>query len=121
MGPMDSPLLCHGEDGMEFRPERQPYLRIQSVTVFVRDLERSLRFYLEQLGFSLAFDARIQSGRRWVAVAPPDGTANLTLVAPEPESQEYKLIGRATQVTFVTEDVAAKFHEWRGRGVRFRY
>jgi serine phosphatase RsbU (regulator of sigma subunit) len=31
------------------------------------------------------------------------------------------LIGRHTQVVFVTEDVAAKFHEWRGRGVRFQY
>jgi hypothetical protein len=31
------------------------------------------------------------------------------------------LIGRHTQVVFVTEDVTAKFHEWRGRGVRFQY
>ena len=38
-----------------------------------------LRFYLDQLGFVLAFDARLQSGERWVAVASPDGTAVLTL------------------------------------------
>jgi serine phosphatase RsbU (regulator of sigma subunit) len=75
---------------------------------------------VDQLGFGLAFDTRLQSGRRWVAVAPPDGTATLTLVAPEPDSREYKLIGRPTQVTFVTEDVMAKFREWRRRGVRFQ-
>lgn len=44
----------------------------------------------------------------------------LALVAPRPDSREYKLIGRSTQVVFVTEDVMAKFHEWSQRGVRFR-
>ena len=98
-----------------------PYLRMHAVRVFVRDQDRSLRFYLDKLGFELAFDARLYSGERWVAVAPPDGTAVLSLVAPRPKSPEYKLIGRATQVVFVTEDVPAKFREWRKRGVRFAH
>jgi serine phosphatase RsbU (regulator of sigma subunit) len=87
----------------------------------VRDQDRSLRFYLDQLGFRLAFDARLPSGQRWVAVAPPDGSAVLSLIAPGPRSPEHKLIGRATQVVFVTEDVLAKFREWTKRGVRFRH
>ena len=98
-----------------------PYLRIHGVNVFVRDQERSLRFYLDQLGFELAFDARLQSGQRWVAVSPPDGTAVLTLIAPTPDSEEYKLIGRPTEIVFVTEDVTAKYREWSERGVRFRF
>jgi serine phosphatase RsbU (regulator of sigma subunit) len=98
-----------------------PYLRIHAVNIYVRDQDRSLQFYLDQLGFELAFDARLQSGQRWVAVAPPDGTAVLTLIAPEPDSQAYKFIGRATQVVFVTEDVTAKYREWSQRGVRFRH
>ena len=97
------------------------YLRVHAVNVFVRDLDRSLCFYREQLGFSLAFDVCLQSGQRWVGVAPPDGTAVLTLVAPSPESEEYKLIGRPTGIAFVAEDVAAKYKEWRQRGVRFSY
>ncbi len=87
--------------------------------VFVRDQEKSLRFYLDQLGFRLAFDARLENGQRWLAVAPPDGSAVLSLIAPKPSSPEYKLIGRRTQVVFVTEDVLAKFREWTRRGVRF--
>src|SRR6516164_3021204 len=98
-----------------------PYLRLQSVTVFVRDLEQSLEFYCRQLGFQLVFDARVQPGRRWVTVAPPDGAANLTLVMPEPDSEDYKLIGRPTHVTFVTENVIAKFREWSKSGVRFQF
>jgi serine phosphatase RsbU (regulator of sigma subunit)/catechol 2,3-dioxygenase-like lactoylglutathione lyase family enzyme len=110
------------EDGSAVRLDRQdPYLRLQSVTVFVRDLEKSLGFYLDQLGFQLVFDARIQPDRRFVTVAPPDGTANLTLVAPEPDSEQYKLIGRPMPVTFVTEDVIAKYREWTKRGVRFQF
>jgi serine phosphatase RsbU (regulator of sigma subunit)/catechol 2,3-dioxygenase-like lactoylglutathione lyase family enzyme len=109
-------------DGSAVRLDRQdPYLRLQSVTIYVRDLEQSLKFYLEQLGFQLIFDARVQPGRRWVTVAPPDGTANLTLVAPEPGSEQCKLIGQPTHVTFVTEDVLAKFREWSKRGVRFQF
>jgi catechol 2,3-dioxygenase-like lactoylglutathione lyase family enzyme len=109
-------------DGSAVRLDRQdPYLRLQSVTIFVRNLDRSLDFYVKQLGFQLAFDARSQEfiGRHFVTVAPPDGQANLTLVAPERDSEQYKLIGRPTQVTFVTEDVLAKFREWSARGVRF--
>jgi len=96
-----------------------PYLRIHSFTIFVRDQDRSLQFYRDQLGFNLVADVRFPSGGRWVAVAPPDGTAILTLSAPKPDSREYKLIGRPTNVVFVTENVLAKFQEWRRRGVRF--
>jgi serine phosphatase RsbU (regulator of sigma subunit) len=97
----------------------QPHLRIHAVNIYVRNQDRSLEFYLDQLGFNLAFDAKFGSGGRWVAVSPPDGSAVLMLISPKRGTQEYKLIGRATQVAFVTEDVMAKFHEWRKRGVRF--
>lgn len=97
------------------------FLGLHAVNVFVRDQDRSLRFYVDQLGFHVAFDARLQSGERWVAVAPPDGTAVLTLVAPAPDSKEYKLIGRPTGIIFVTEDVIAKYDEWRRRGVLFGF
>jgi serine phosphatase RsbU (regulator of sigma subunit) len=102
-------------------PSRQEHLRLHCVNIFVRDQDRSLRFYLDQLGFHLAFDTRLQSGDRWVAVSPPDGSAILSLVVPKPKSQEYKLIGRSTQVVFVTEDVTSKFQEWTRRGVRFQH
>jgi len=114
--------LPHHAGQSPLRTDRQdPYLRIHAVNIFVRDQDRSLQFYRDQLGFDLAFDARLPSGGRWVAVSPPDGTAVLTLVAPKPNSKEYGFIGRATQVVFVTEDVTAKFHEWRLRGVRFSH
>src|SRR5258708_40005319 len=97
------------------------YLGVYAVNVFVRDQDRSLRFYVDQLGFNLAFDVRIQSGQRWVGVAPPNGTAVLTLIAPEPDADEYKLIGQPTPVAFVAEDVVATYSQWGKRGVCFRH
>lgn len=97
-----------------------PYLRLHAVNVYVTDLARSLEFYLNTLGFHLAFDARVGSGGRLVAVAPPDGSAVLTLVETRRDSPNGRLIGRATQVVFVTEDLPATYTEWRRRGVRFR-
>ena len=97
-----------------------PYLRVHAVNIYVRDQERSLRFYLHALGFRIAFDARVESGQRLLAVTPPDGTAVLSLIQPRPDSAQRQLIGRATQVVFVTEDLPATYREWRKRGVRFR-
>jgi phosphoserine phosphatase RsbU/P len=114
-----SPFLAHR---CSFHPDRQdPYLRLGAIAVFVRDQERSLRFYLDQLGFNRAFDTPLQSANPSVAVTPPDGTAVLSLIAPAPGSEEYKLIGRPTQIVFLTEDVFAKFEEWSKRGVRFHH
>src|SRR5713101_6613082 len=96
------------------------FLRVHAVNVFVRDQDRSLRFYVDTLGFSLAFDVRLQNGQRWVGVAPPHGTAVLTLIAPDPDSDEFKLIGQPSPVAFVSEDVIATYTQWRRRGVRFR-
>jgi serine phosphatase RsbU (regulator of sigma subunit)/predicted enzyme related to lactoylglutathione lyase len=120
---MGSPVLGRvlgDPQGHGFHPDRSDlYLRLGTVTVFVRDQEQSLRFYSDQLGFELASDTRFSSGDRWLAVAPPDGTAILALVSPKPGSEESKLIGRPTQVIFLTEDVTGKYQEWSRRGVIF--
>ena len=107
-------------DRSAIQPERtDPYLHLHFVFVYVRDQERSLRFYLDQLGFSTVVDFTFESGQRWIEVAPPDGTAKLALIFAKPGSDEEKLIGRFTTIYFVTENVLAKYQNWCGRGVRF--
>src|SRR5438046_9591419 len=97
-----------------------PYLRVHAVNIYVKDQARSLDFYLNRLGFHIAFDARVGGGERLLAVAPPNGSAVLTLIEAKPDSPQARLIGRATQVVFVTEDLPATYTEWRRRGVHFR-
>ncbi|MFZ0705573.1 MAG: SpoIIE family protein phosphatase [Candidatus Korobacteraceae bacterium] len=105
---------------MDFsQPSPSQILRIHCVKVFVRDQEQSLRFYVDQLGFRLVADTTLQSGERWLAVAPPDGETVLVLVAPKADSRQYQLIGRPTDIVLVTDDVLARYREWSQRGVKF--
>ena len=48
-----------------------PYLRLLCVNIFVRDQEKSLRFFVDRLGFGVVVDENYESGGRWLAVAPP--------------------------------------------------
>ena len=107
---------------VEVRLDREdPYLRLLCINIFVRDQDRSLRFYIDLLGFSLVLDESYEGVGRWIAVAPPDGNTVLALITPQRKSEEYKLIGRSKHAVLVTEDVMAKYEEWNKRGVRFHH
>ncbi|MEI9977404.1 MAG: SpoIIE family protein phosphatase [Edaphobacter sp.] len=99
-------------------PER-PYLRVFKSTVYVSDHDRSLDFYVNQLGFSVVADVNFTYDGRWVAVAPPDGQAILALVAPKPGTDKHRFIGRETQIGFLSEDINATYELWHRQGVRF--
>ena len=96
-----------------------PYLRLFNSTVYVRDHERSLKFYVEQLGFTVVADVAYTADGRWIAIAPPDGSALLALVAPRPGTEKARLVGRATQVGFISEDINSTYDLWCSRGVHF--
>ncbi len=98
--------------------QQGPYLRIFKSNVYVRDHDRSVKFYVEQLGFCVVADARFEFGR-WVAIAPPDGSTILALTAPKRGSENFKLIGRNTNIGFIAEDINATYELWLSRGVRF--
>src|SRR5215472_6004646 len=98
----------------------QPFLRLNFATVWVRDQERSRRFFVDQLGFQTLVDAEVPGvGGRWIVVIPPIGVPGLALVVPLEGSVESRRIGQNTGLSFVTEDVRAVFEEWSKRGVRF--
>jgi len=96
-----------------------PYLSVHHVPLFVRDQERSLRFYVDKLGFEVLIDFTFPSGERFVAVAPPDGPVFIGLVTPRPDQDQYKMIEQEQRVVLITEDVHAKYREWSARGVHF--
>ena len=119
---MGSTLHAFKAHRCSFHPDRQDaYLRLGTITVFVQDQNRSLQFYLDQLGFRLAFDSLTESGDRWLAVSPTDGTAMLVLATPRPGSREQSLIGQRTGIAFFTDDVLSKCKEWSDRGVYFHH
>ena len=76
--------------------------------------DRSIRFYVDQLGFNLLFDSPVGIGR-FVVVGPPDGSAMICLAPMPPGSDQT--ISRTAPIVFLTENVAAKYEEWSARGV----
>ena len=107
----------------------QPFLRLEFVTLWVRDQERSRRFFVEKLAFEAIVDAPTPEGGRWIIVAPPAagwlpetasaGFPGIALCVPPERSAEQQHIGQTTGVGFLTEDVRSLFEEWSRRGVRF--
>ena len=49
----------------------QPFLRLNFVTLWVRDQERSRRFFVENLNFEVIVDVQTPGGGRWIVVGPP--------------------------------------------------
>src|SRR5215469_4411784 len=107
----------------------QPFLRLNFVTLWVRDQERSRRFFVEKLVFEAIVDVPTPDGHRWIVVAPtaagwltgPPGAGlpGIALVVPPEGSAEHQRIGHSTGFSFLTEDVRSVFEEWSRRGVRF--
>ncbi len=98
-----------------------PYLCLHFVIIFVRDLDRSLRFYVDCLGFSVAVDHTFENGSRWIEVAPPDGNAHVGLALAGPDQKIESLIMPESRIWFITEDVQRKYDEWLAKGVPFQF
>jgi serine phosphatase RsbU (regulator of sigma subunit)/uncharacterized glyoxalase superfamily protein PhnB len=99
--------------------EKGQFLRLQFVSVYVRDQDRSLEFFRDKLGFNVVLDVLFASGNRYIQVTPPDGSSSLALVLPRPGSSDEELVGKSGSVSFIAEDVVGKYKEWSNRGVKF--
>ena len=107
----------------------QPYLRLNFVTLWVRDQERSRRFFVEKLIFEAIVDVPTPEGGRWIIVAPSaagwltetagGGFPGIALIVPPERSEEHLRIGQNTGISFLTENLGSVFEEWSRRGVRF--
>jgi serine phosphatase RsbU (regulator of sigma subunit)/catechol 2,3-dioxygenase-like lactoylglutathione lyase family enzyme len=106
----------------------QPFLRLNFVTLWVRDQERSRQFFVQKLAFAVVVDLPTPEAGRWIVVAPPagwlPGTAavsftGIALCVPQKGAPEHQRIGQNTGFSFLTEDVRGMFQEWSRRGVRF--
>jgi serine phosphatase RsbU (regulator of sigma subunit)/predicted enzyme related to lactoylglutathione lyase len=96
-------------------PAGQRLLRLHAVTLYVRDRARSVRFFVDALGFSQVSGGGGAGEPAWVAVAPPDGSALVSLV----EMWDGSPLPPAPAIVFLTDDVHARHAEWTRRGVRF--
>jgi len=85
-------------------------LTLEVVTVPVVDVDRSLAFYTEQVGFTLDVDYRLTADFRVVQLTPPGSACSVQLVAADSP-------GRVRNLYLVTPDLAAERDRLIAHGV----
>jgi catechol 2,3-dioxygenase-like lactoylglutathione lyase family enzyme len=96
-------------------PDQQECGLMQVATVFVpvEDQERSLRFYVDALGFEKRVDFVYGGGLRWIEVAPRGSMFALALVPP---GEGQAAPSNVTRCAFVTDDADATHAALRAAG-----
>jgi catechol 2,3-dioxygenase-like lactoylglutathione lyase family enzyme len=87
---------------------------IGAVFVPVADQDRSLEFFVDELGFEKRADFIYGRRHRWVEVAPPGAANTIALV---PSSEGLSVGGDVARCAFATADIEADHAALRGRGV----
>jgi lactoylglutathione lyase len=91
----------------------------QAVPFFgVTDMERSLRFYVDGLGFAMAEKWMDEGKLRWCWLHR--GGAALMLQEYRPELVPQTKLGEGVSVCFICEDAIALYHEFTSRGIEAR-
>lgn len=81
----------------------------------VTDIERSLRFYLDGLGFTLKNKWEPEGKIRWCWLTR--GSASLMLQEYLPGRRPEGVLGQGVSLCFQCEDAVALYHEFRSRGL----
>lgn len=90
-------------------------LSIDSIRIFVSDLERAIPFYSETLGLPL-IDSDTETG---YAVLDAGGITIILELDDEAEGEEESLVGVFTGVSFAVNDIYAAHKELVEKGVQF--
>lgn len=101
---------------------------VSLVGVWVTDIDASLAFYADKLGFKITSDITLGDGYRWATVAHPDHPelqVNLQVPGPplDPESADFikRSLGKGVlhAVGLATTDCRQTFAELSAKGVEF--
>jgi catechol 2,3-dioxygenase-like lactoylglutathione lyase family enzyme len=104
--------------------------RMSFGSIFVRDQDVAIDFYVNKLGFDLTRDETLPHGFRWVTVRPK-GQTELQLILFKPTvgkkldeedvARIYELMGKGAfgAGVFETADCQQTYEELSGRGVEF--
>lgn len=105
---------------------RSEPMRVDRVTIVVREYDPAIRFFVDVLGFELVEDAPAMTNdgrpKRWVVVRPPGAETGI-LIARADGADQLATVGRqaAGRVAFFlrVEDFNAAYERMRAAGVEF--
>lgn len=90
---------------------------IASTSVFVKDQQESLNFWVEKVGFEVICDLQLESNFRWVEIAPRSSDSSINLY-PKSLISKKDLIPMPV-IFFRTNDIQNTFNILKARGVTF--
>jgi lactoylglutathione lyase len=90
--------------------------KINTVTLYVSDQDRSRDFYVEQLGFQVRREADMGPMGRWLEVAP-DRTGTAFLLADASGFNKQDRVGSSADIVLHSDDVAALHQRLATAGV----
>ncbi len=86
---------------------------IRTVAIPSADQDRTVAFFVDELGFEKRMDAEIAPGFRWIEVAPPGSDVSLAIVAASGSLPS----GIDTGIRFVSTDADAEHASMSEHGV----
>ena len=90
---------------------------IVSTSVFVKDQQESLNFWIEKLGFEVICDIKLESNLRWVEIAPISSNSSINLYPKSLISK--KDLKPMPVIVFRTDDIRSTFNNLKTKGVTF--
>ena len=90
---------------------------IASTSVFVKDQQESLNFWIEKLGFEVICDIKLESNLRWVEIAPISSNSSINLYPKSLISK--KDLKPMPVIVFRTDDIRSTFNNLKTKGVTF--
>jgi lactoylglutathione lyase len=91
---------------------------ISVVTLFVNDIDRTVDFYCNKLGWEKTMDAPMGDDGRWVTVAPKGTETAFTLSTGMPDGSPAK-VGGFSGVIMEVDDVYKTCDQLKSAGVEF--
>jgi hypothetical protein len=90
---------------------------IASTSVFVKDQQESLNFWVEKVGFEVICDINLESNLRWIEIAPISSNSSINLYPLSLISK--KDLKPMPVIVFRTDDIRSTFNSLKAKGVTF--
>lgn len=99
--------------------------QIAQIAIVVNDYDEAIRFYTQQLNFTLVEDTMLSEQKRWVLIAPPGPDSNgcKLLLAKAANEQQQSSVGNQTGgrvfLFLHTDDFWRDYNDYRNKGIKF--
>ena len=90
---------------------------IASTSVFVKDQQESLNFWVEKVDFEVICDLELEPNFRWVEIAPRSSNSSINLYPKSLISK--KDLKPMPVIVFRTNDIHSTFNNLKAKGITF--